>query len=137
MEACTGQSEDFCSCAFSATVGFVDDNPDNPNVTSRRFKTLNNRLTSLAKRFTTQESEAEEPVNYIKSVLRAHMLLIDQHPMIAKAVLELLYDMVFLMSVLAKLKVIDKPLNSNTLQQCQVNALISDIKKKLKDAENA
>lgn len=132
MALCTGtDNPGYCPCSSAA----VDDNPDNPSVSSRKFKDLNNRLNSLTKRFTV--SDSPEDVNYTKNVLHAHSLLLNDHPFIAKVLLEMHYDFVFIMSALSNLKVIDKPLNSNTMQQCQVNDFIKIIRDKLRDYDYA
>lgn len=109
----------------------VDDQPDNPAVVSRHFKSLDKRLKSIASRFTS--SENPDHVSYTKNSLLAFNLLSNDHHFVAKVLLELHYDMVFLVNVLANLKVIDKPLNFSSIQQYQVSALIALIRDKLRD----
>lgn len=126
MESCTEIKPD-PNCLSNC----VDDQPDNPAVVSRHFKSLDKRLKSIASRFTN--SENPDHVSYTKNSLLAFNLLSDDHPFVAKVLLELHYDMVFLVNVLASLKVIDKPLNFSSIQQYQVSALIALIRDKLRD----
>ena len=109
----------------------VDEQPDSPDVVSRHFKSLDGRLKSIASRFTV--SDNPNHVSYNKNSLQAFNLLSDEHPFVAKVLLELHYDMVFLVTALANLKVIDKPLNFSSIQQYQVSALIALIRDKLRD----